>query len=225
MDYFSQYPRLKGSVMVITYGRSGSTLLQTAMNELDDVCVRGENYLAAAPLYESWRRVTAAQADQGANYSKPGQPWFGADQFDAEQFGKDLVATFIHNILRPEHDTQWIGFKEIRYNNMGGSFEGFLDFAFRFFPNLRIIFNLRNWDSVCSSGWFAKKDPQEVRAMLAKIEERFASAAARYPERSLTVKYDNLINDAEEYRKVADFLNVPFNKEKMVKVLAKKLSH
>lgn len=225
MDSLTQFPRLKGTVMVITYGRSGSTLLQTAMNGLDNVCIRGENYLAAAPLYESWRRVTTAQADHGANYSKPGQPWYGADQYAGEQFGKDLVATFIRNVLQPEPHTEWIGFKEIRYNNMGGAFEGFIDFAFRFFPNLRVIFNLRDWDSVCSSGWFAKQDPQKVRAMLFQIEDRFRAAAARYPDRSLTVRYEELIANPEEYKKVADLLDVPFDADKMAAILAEKLLH
>lgn len=225
MDNPSQFPTLKGTAMIITYGRSGSTLLQTAMNEFDNVCMRGENYLAAAPLYESWRRVIAAQVDQSEKYSKSGQPWYGADKFDGEQYGKDLVAAFISNILQPEPGTEWIGFKEIRYNNMGNAFEGFIDFAFRFFPNLRIIFNLRDWDSVCASGWFAKQDPDVVRKMLATIEGRFAAAAARYPDRSLTVQYEKLISSPEEYKKVADLLDVPFDLEKMKSILANKLSH
>lgn len=225
MDYLRQLPNLKGTVMIITYGRSGSTLLQTAMNEFDNVCIRGENYLAAAPLYESWRRIMAAKTEQSANYSGPGQPWYGSDKFDSEQYGKDLVSTFIYNVLKPEKSTEWIGFKEIRYNNMGGAFNGFIDFAFRFFPNLRIIFNLREWDSVCSSGWFAKQDPQEVIEMLTKIEDRFALAAARYPDRSLTVQYEKLISCPEEYRKVADLIDVPFSADKIAEVLSKKLSH
>ncbi|WP_376878361.1 sulfotransferase [Albirhodobacter sp. R86504] len=211
--------------MVITYGRSGSTLLQTAMNGLDNVCIRGENYLAAAPLYESWRRIIAAQNDHGEKYSMPGQPWYGASQLDSEQFGKDLVAAFIRNVLRPEPHTEWIGFKEIRYNNMGNNFEGFIDFAFKYFPNLRVIFNLRDWDSVCSSGWFSKQDPKDVRSMLSKMEERFARSAARYPGQSMTVRYEEMIANPGEYKNVADFLNVPFDAHRIATILEKKLTH
>lgn len=225
MNYLSEFPKLKGTVLLVTYGRSGSTLLQTAMNGFENVCVRGENYLAAAPLYESWRRIVAAQNDHGETFSLPGQPWFGADQFDAERFGKDLTSAFIRNVLCPERNTEWIGFKEIRYNNMGSNLGGFIDFAFNFFPNLRVVYNLRNWDSVCASGWFSKRDPQDVRKMLSEVEKRFEESAARYPDRSLIVKYDELISNPGEYKKVADLLGVPFDAQKISEVLSRKLSH
>ena len=122
-------------------------------------------------------------------------------------------------------ETEWIGFKEIRYNNLGDTFKEFLDFSFRFFPNLRVIFNLREWDAVCSSGWFAKDDPEAVRKMLAATEKRFAEAATRYPDWTMTVQYEKLISDPEEYRKIADFLDVPFDARKMAKVLSRRLSH
>src|SRR6056297_391020 len=50
-DVFSAVEK---SVFVVTYGRSGSTLVQNLLNGLPGACVRGENENLLAPLVRAW---------------------------------------------------------------------------------------------------------------------------------------------------------------------------
>ena len=45
-------------VLIITYGRSGSTLLQGLLNSIDGCIVRGENYDACKGLFRTYQAVS-----------------------------------------------------------------------------------------------------------------------------------------------------------------------
>src|SRR3954464_1127587 len=53
---------LPGFVFVVTYGRSGSTLVQGLLNALPGTLVRGENNFYILPLFQAWSLASAFQA-------------------------------------------------------------------------------------------------------------------------------------------------------------------
>ena len=63
-------------VTVVTYGRTGSTAVQAALNSLPGVLVRGENYAAMRGLHDYVQSI-AETADRH-HAGKPTHPWFGS---------------------------------------------------------------------------------------------------------------------------------------------------
>lgn len=141
---------------IITYGRTGSTALQSALNALPGVLVRGENYNALRGL-AVYSRAIAASADRH-HAGRSGHPWFGTAKLNPRETVADLREHVIEHILRPRAGTKWIGFKEVRYEP--GHFEGYeqlldyLLFLNTIFPGIRFIFNVRDEVQTAKSGWW-----------------------------------------------------------------------
>lgn len=52
-----RHPQLVGSLLIVTYGRSGSTLLQSMLQTIPGAHIAGENYNALHPIFQSVRRA------------------------------------------------------------------------------------------------------------------------------------------------------------------------
>nr|WP_169618108.1 sulfotransferase [Ruegeria sp. PR1b] len=217
------------SLFVVTYGRSGSTLLQNMVNALPGHLLRGENNNLALPLVRAWHGLRhsaqAAKMRQNPQPSGPHQPWFGYEAIDADRLGRELAEIFATQVLRPEPDTRVLGFKEIRWHEDAEMFLPMLDFLIRYLPQARFIFNTRDHGEVCRSGWWKTMDPAVVRAQLEAAEAMYREAQARYPERCLMVHYNDYITGPEAWRPVFDFLEQPFDAALVEAVLERKLTH
>src|SRR6266542_2209527 len=90
------------SVLIITYGRSGSTLLQGLLNSIEGCLVRGENYNFCYGLYRSYRSLRATHHRYGGRNrsSSPAHPWFGAELLSETRFLDD-ARRLVENQLRP----------------------------------------------------------------------------------------------------------------------------
>src|SRR4029077_10406017 len=70
-------------VFIITYGRSGSTLLQKIISTIPGSHFNGENCDTLGGLYTSFRNAQFAKDDQGREPRKSsGDPWRGAHLID-----------------------------------------------------------------------------------------------------------------------------------------------
>ena len=151
---------------IITYGRTGSTALQSALNALPGVLIRGENYNALRGL-AVYSRAIAASADRH-HAGRPGHPWFGTAKLDPRETVADLREHVIEHILRPRAGTTWIGFKEVRYEP--GHFEDYeqlldyLLFLNTIFPGIRFIFNVRDEVQTAKSGWWPE-NPEAIEVL------------------------------------------------------------
>jgi hypothetical protein len=141
---------------VVTYGRTGSTVLQAALNGLPGVIVRGENYSAFRGL-NAYVQALAETADRH-HAGKPTHPWFGSARLDPRAVLEDLRRHVLATVLRPKADTTWIGFKEVRYEP--GHFVGYDDllnyllFLDKLFPGIRYLLNVRDPQAAARSGWW-----------------------------------------------------------------------
>lgn len=151
---------LAGYVFVVTYGRSGSTLLQAILNGIDGYKINGENYNALLHLFRSCRSIDDAYEKWGQ--TTPVRGWSGADQLEVEAYKADLLAAFIKRVLRPEAGTRVAGFKEIRYGESSeAEFFALIKFIEAGFPNAKILFNKRNAGDVSQSSWWKNQDPKK----------------------------------------------------------------
>lgn len=216
-------------VFIVTYGRSGSTLLQNLLNTLPGYQIRGENENTTLHLAQAWgvlrfsdqvngRRRAGTKSDQTS-------PWYGAERIEADAYGVALAESFVRNVLRPSEGVRVSGFKEIRYHLHPKGFWRHLNFLASCFPDAKFIFNTRNHDDVAQSGWWRDRDPTEVDEVLTAAERLYADYAARFPARCHSLHYDDYVADPRTLRGLFDFLGEPYDAKLVDDVMAMRLKH
>ncbi len=224
-----RFPNLEKTVFIVTYGRSGSTLVQNLLNALPGACIRGENENLLAPLARGWdmlrhsEQVARMQAE--AKATGPANPWFGFEEVTPARFGTAMAQSFTETVLRPSPETRIAGFKEIRWHNDPLLFPVMLDFLRAFFPHAHILFNLRDHASVCRSGWWKTMNPARVTRILAEAEALYADYAARNPGATLSLRYEEYVQGPAAWQPLFTYLGEPFDAALVETVLARKLTH
>jgi len=215
-----------GYVFIITYGRSGSTLLQNVLNAIPGYCIRGENNNALFHMARAWDAVAHCEAIQGEKGpTGRSHPWFGAELLDADVLGRGLAETFVRDVLQPEPGARVSGFKEIRFHLTGAHVDSYLDFILRFFPKARFVFNTRSHDGVAKSGWWASMDPAAVKYELDMAERRFDLMRARLGDRAIALHYDDYSGQPQALKPLFDFLGEPFDADQIAEVMGQRLTH
>jgi hypothetical protein len=143
-------------VTVVTYGRTGSTALQSALNALPGVVLRGENYEALRGLHR-YAQSIAETADRH-HAGRPDHPWFGSARLDPSAVLADLRAHVVRTVLRPRKDTTWLGFKEVRYTpGHFATYDDLLDYLLfldKLLPGIAYVLNVRDASAAARSGWW-----------------------------------------------------------------------
>ena len=218
-----------GYVFVVTYGRSGSTLLQNLLNTLPGYQIRGENNNALFALFQSWRAVVYSaditRMRSGQERSDARHPWFGAENIDADTYRAALCRTFAQAILQPAPGVVVGGFKEIRTIPDNARFKEYLEFMKHGFPQARFVFNTRNHDAVVRSSWWQKHDPDQVRKMMRAAEQVFRDFTAENPERAVGVHYDEYVADQAAFAPLFDLLQTRPTEAALNRVMATRLTH
>lgn len=228
---------LEGYVFIVTYGRSGSTLLQNVLNGIPGYLIRGENDNILLHMARSWivakhspeiavrREMMQSDGWRDPRYGSQIDPWFGAELISPPELGRGLADLFVRSVLKPEPGTRVTGFKEIRYHFAGEDLENYLDFVLNFFPNSRLIFNTRNLDAVARSGWWAKYSPAEFMAEVGDADRRFRAYNAARPGRTILMHYDEYNGNVDAFRRLFDFLDEPFTRSYIAALMSQKLDH
>lgn len=192
-------------VFIVTYGRSGSTLLMSILNTIPGYRINGENYNALYRLYQADAAITESYRLSGgaSRHQEPQSPWYGMPRARPAKFRQEIVTSFVQHILRPGPHDRVLGFKEIRYTkgNMP-DLDTFLDFLLRSFPNCKIVFNHRDLAATAKSSWWAL-DP--------KASEKLAIADGRMweipaGERHFHFVYDEIDDSLTNVRALFEFL-------------------
>ena len=211
-------------LLIVTYGRSGSTLLQGILNSIDGVLIRGENNNLFFRLFETQRDLEATKVKHPGSANE-GDPWFGMQEVDAQSFLNDLRPA-AHNLLLGNHlqPVECLGFKEVRYTRCGDALHDYLDFLRQLFPAAGILFNTRELAEVVRSGWWAEQNPQEVTAELSALESAFRAYARRRPD-CFFIDYADLTEQTENLAAMYEFLGAEYDPSVVRQVLAQPHSH
>lgn len=233
----ARYPHLHqppgGYVFVVTWGRSGSTLLQAVLNAIPGYCIRGENSGVIADLSQAWATIERSEPMRGLRWhheeegriSPPEHPWYGAEDTVPDEFGLGLADVFVRDILKLPPNTRVAGFKEIRYHETRPHPMDQIRFMAWFFPNARFIINTRSHEATMKSGWWATMSPERVKVHLAGAEALFARIEDEFPTRSLRLHYEDYAGNPEAMRPMFEFLGEPFDKGQIARVMENRLIH
>jgi hypothetical protein len=223
------FQRPDAFTFIVTYGRSGSTLLQNLLNTIPGYQIRGENNNALLHLAQSVHAVRTQE--QLLNRRKTGQPteptdpWFGGELVFPEEYGKALADAFIQTVLKPGPGVRVAGFKEIRFHTEPQYFWIYLNFIFENFPNVRFVFNTRQHQDVAQSGWWADQEPVEVILTLQRAEKLFIEYQKSFPERCHRVHYDDYVADPQTLRPLFSFLDEEWDAKMVDWVMNTRLDH
>ncbi len=209
-------------VMVVTYGRSGSTLLMSMLNTIRGSRITGENNNA---LYFTYKAIEAARsskekfgkAEMGTDFA-----WYGAHSIDAEGFRRELLESFKRNVLGVKGREPLIGFKEIRYseNRMHvDDLNGYLEFVLQQIPNSLIIINTRDIAATAKSSWF--KGRPDAEDYLRRTEARLLAFASSHRENVVHLHFDDYIKNPDSMIAVLAKSGIHLDKPKIEAVLAK----
>lgn len=220
--YLLGRPTKRRYAFIITYGRSGSTLLMNLINSCDGCCIRGENNGALHSLYQSYRKIIEAQEYHGKNAHRVTSPWRGIMNVDSMSYARRLVSSFVDEVIKPGPDDFLCGFKEIRFSvGEVPDLLGYVKFIQEFFPGAQIIFNHRNLDDVSVSKWWGRMP--DARARLAEMDARFNEI-----EESSVVfhfYYDEAVNNRDHVRDMFRFLNISYDDQAVSEVFANRQSY
>lgn len=224
-DDMCHYPS-DGFVFIVTYGRSGSTVMQSVLQAMDGYFIRGENNNALAPVFDFYEALLEAQTKNTKPNPPPHGPWYGIDEVDVDAVTKKAVELFIKDVLNVPSGTKCAGFKEIRFHDVGiDKFPRFLDFIVKFFPKTRFIFNKRDADGVSKSGWWRDVDYYDVLDMVETCDQLFDAYVAANPAICFVTKYEDFKGKPEAFKELCKFMGEPFDEEKIRAIMDHKLKH
>lgn len=210
-------------VLVVTYGRTGSTLLQGVLNSINGLVVRGENGNVFRHLYEMVADLRE-HALHGTAWT-PDTPWFGFHEMAADLTLDRLRPLARGMLLGSDADNPAVyavGFKEIRYLDMRDDLEEYLDFLAELFPETAFIFNTRKATDTRKSGWWAGEPEDEVIEQFVELERRFDRYASTH-DHCFQITYEDVVEMNDRLRELFTFLGAAYDPSRLEAVLA--ISH
>ena len=219
-----------GYLFVLTYGRSGSTLIQGILNAIPGYLIRGENRQMMRHLYEYDRTGMETRRFQRKNMrrrhdepgsSDPSKAFFGMDGFPHKRSIAGIRRLAVDTILRPEPETRVVGFKEIRWSTDDVS--EFVAWLREVFPGARFVVNTRNLEDVSKSKWWGR-DPQALDHLLL-AEKRLLVLLDELGDAAYHVRYDEYVADPGVLAGMFAWLGEPFDEDAVRRVLAVRHSY
>ena len=203
-------------VVVVTYGRSGSTLLQGILSSVPGVMIRGENGGLVGHLFE-FHDTARTHRERLARPGglPPSHPWWGIDGYPDDAALRNIRSLLLETVLRPAADTRVVGFKEIDWTM--DRLPEVLAFLQAVLPGARFVLNTRDLEAVARSKWWAR-DPDAL-TKLREMERTFVEAIADLGDAAYRVHYDDYVADPGVLRGLFEWLGEDYDEERVRAVM------
>ena len=205
----------KKFIVVVTYGRSGSTLLGRLLNLIENSDIRGENYNALYYAYKSIEAVRDTRALSNTETQSVQHAWYGANDVEPEEYAGRLIDAFQRDVLRCSEEIRVCGFKEIRYFEILSQgreeLEKYLSFIDRSFENTYFVMNIRKPEEVVRSSWWARMDPGILLPKF-RLFNHWAKYYTGVNDRAILFDYNRVTDSShmyDEVKKLFTFLEEP----------------
>lgn len=213
-------------LFVLTYGRSGSTLVQGVLNDIPGYVLRGENGGVLHHLHDVHTRLASAR-DRFGPAALPAHPWYGVGGYDDAAAYAAIRGLVVDLMLRPGADTRVTGFKEIRWAGLetaaGRDPGAHLDFVRSVFPGARFVVNTRDLERAAVSGFW--RDRPDAQAQLRDADTVVRAQAERLGDAAYCVRYDDYVADPGVLAGLFDWLGEPFDRARVEAVLSRRHSY
>ena len=203
-------------VFVVTYGRSGSTLIQGILNALPKTLVRGENNFYLHHLFRAWVDLRAFRRIHLKHNPKAGRSaFYGLHEIrpaSLVRMTRELLTSHMLGSVDPRQ-VEVLGFKEVLWHRVEeDEVSDFFDFVDRAFPGCLYILNQRDHAQVVGSGFWQAKERDDVLDAVRRVEEIQEFLRDTRPDRVLDVRYEQVTSDdasvsEDQLRALADFVN------------------
>lgn len=205
-------------VVVVTHGRSGSTLLMGLLNAIPGYCIRGENYNVLTLHETIVNRLMLSKTRHATGSDQPVHAWYGIAEVEREALVTGVRGMMLEQVLRPAPGTRVTGFKEIRYGSRDlRDLTAHLHFVRDVLPGVRLIFNTRSVEATSNSGWW--KNDSEARSYLTDFHQRMRAAYDVHRECSIWVEYESITTKTSEVARLFDFLGERFDGDAAAEIL------
>lgn len=185
-------------LFVVTYGRSGSTLVQGLLNSMPGTLIRGENNFYILPMFRSFDAFATWHRRHGDDTGGPRWAFYGINEVEPDDFAVFARRFIMKQLIgsKQRRDVRILGFKEIRwYGIHPKETKKFFDFFEQVFPGARYVLNRRDHEQVSTSGFWQKQESDEVAATLARVEEIQDFLRETRPNRTHPVRYERVTSD------------------------------
>lgn len=207
------------SIIIVTHGRTGSTLLQGVLNSIAGVKIQGENYNAFYHLFNFYK------AYQETNKKHPWavlpkHPFYKIQTSAQEQQILERLRGFVQQYFAGDVEDQVFGFKEIRYFHIPNQTQAYLNFLNKTFPNPLFVFLKRNPSEVVQSAWWAEQNPTEVKGKLEGLYTTFDAFERNHPEQCFSLDYQDIIGKSKRLEQLFGKLGAEYDAQKIDFILS-----
>lgn len=217
---------------IVTHPRSGATVIQRILNSMTDSTFRGENGGIIVDLCKIFEKVVELSGDHPYRLKMDPRlekyPLYGVNLFKAEDIKKTLKKFFINEIIKPETGSTYIGWKENWLDpNVHGEkkVHNYLNIIQELFPDIKIIFNLRNSiDTAKSPGWFGRDSVEEIVNNYHTCYNNYLINSANN-KNLIMINYDNWKGNAGFIYKTFTEFGLSVDISKIQKILNEDLVH
>jgi hypothetical protein len=186
-------------VFVVTYGRSGSTLVQGMLNTMPRTLVRGENGLYVQHLFRAWQATDEIrQKRKGASARKPTNAFFGINSLTRPRFVRSAQRLVTSGLLGKEDakDYDRLGFKEVDWHQIApAETEPFFAWLEEVCPGASYVLNTRDVEQVLGSGFWQRQDADEAMAAINRVIEIQDFLRETRPDRVHETRYEVITGD------------------------------
>ena len=219
--------------IVLSYPRTGSTVIQSLLNTVDGYCVRGEYMGAITSLTDFIDVIRLSTTDVkdvvGGNTLSPSSPLFGISEIKDSEVVDSLRKFYVNVILKPPPLTQVVGWKEnfiSPITNGEKHANTMLGVLTDLFPNAKYIINIRNPDDVSRSAVWkqsvtAREDIERCRNWLVGVHESGYLGA----DSSILLDHDEWNGNPSLLCGELNSFGIPVGIEETERVLGEQLTH
>jgi hypothetical protein len=181
-------------VFVVTYGRSGSTLVQGMLNALPRTLVRGENGFYVEHLFQAARTAVEFRDQfQGNRARRVSSAFYGVNHLTRRRFARSANRLITGILLGSDDAAAYdrIGFKEVLWHRIApDDTEPFFAWFDQVFPEAKYVLNTRETEQVVGSGFWQRKDADEAMAAIQRVIEIQDHLRATRPDRVHETRYE-----------------------------------
>lgn len=208
-------------LFVITFGRSGSTLLQRMLNSHSDFLIRGENHALPMRLFGGLANMKQTIAEFGDRHDDATHPFFGLSTFKQphldEIFGQFLDRIIINN----NTGARIVGYKEIRYGPDFVDLSSYLYYLTYLLPKVTFVFLYRNPEDAAKSGWW--RHQTNAVEYLTDYISMMRSVQSEHNINSIEIHYEDIIDDVSALHSIEAATDRKFNYNVLKKISSKSI--